>query len=181
MGRYYYPNAQTSFDVVKQFWREHHRRANHCFRNNKGTGYVVFDSKEDVNKWYEEQTGEYFYKAECRADIVFSKSDAIKEIEDEYGAEINFLLAHRDMSLPVLAIGLCSATAFGNKIFLTFAESTKEEDICWRFYSHYNTRCWEVSPQTSSIRIRQELINLLYNYFYEDRFRKRMEGSCKGG
>lgn len=178
MARYYYPNAQTSLEAVKQFYREQHRRANHCFRNNYdgNTGYIVFDSKEEVNKWWEEQTGEYFYKSECKPSIVFSKSDAIKEIEDEYGAEINSLLAHRDMSLSVLAIGLCSATAFGNKILLKFAKSTREEDVCWRFYSHYNARCWEVSSQISSTCIREELINLLYNYFYEEKFKKRIEG-----
>ena len=179
MGRYYYPNAIDALDAKKQFLREHHRRANHCFRNDSdgNTGYVLFDTKEDVNQWWEEQTGEYFYKAEYKPGTVFTKFGAIREIEDLYGAEINSLLARRDMSLPVLAIGLCSATAFGNRIFLTFAKSAKEEDICWRFYTHYNTRCWSVSPQISNTRIRQELIDLLYKYFYEDRFRKRIEGS----
>ena len=177
MGRYYYPNAQNSLDAVKQFYREYHRRANHCFRNDSGgnTGYVVFDSKEDVNQWWKERTGGNFYKNEYEPGAIFTKYDAIREIEEQYGEEISSLLVHRDVSLPVLAIGLCSATAFGNRIFLTFAKSTKEEDICWRFYSHYNTRCWSVSPQTSNTLIREELINLLFNHFYEDRFRKRIE------
>lgn len=179
MGRYYYPNAQTSLDAVKQFSREYHRRANHCFKNDwKGeTGYVIFDSKEDVNQWWEELTGEYFYKAEYKPGTVFTKDDAIREIVEKYGKDIDTLLSDRDYSLPILAIGLCSPTAFSNGICLRFAKSTNEEDIVWRFYSHYITRCWSVSPDISNARIRQELINLLYKHFYEDRFRKRIEGS----
>ena len=177
MGRYYYPNAQTSLDAVKQFSREYHRRANHCFKNNDDTGYVVFDSKEDVNQWWKERTGEYFYKAEYKSGIVFTKDDAIREIVEEYGKDIDTLLSTRDYSLPILAIGFCSPTAFGNSICLRFARTTNEEDIVWRFYSHYITRCWNVLPEMSNARIREELINLLYRHFYEDRFRKRIEGS----
>ena len=36
------------------------------------------------------------------------------------------------MSLPVLAIGLPSSSALGNRMLLKFAKSTDENDIEWR-------------------------------------------------
>ena len=81
------------------------------------------------------------------------------------------------MSLPVLAIGLPSSSAFGNRMLLKFAKSTNENDIEWRFYIHYDARCWDVSSVENSL-IRKALIKLLYNHFYDYRFKQRIEG-CK--
>lgn len=64
MGRYYYPNATDALDAKKQFLREHHYKNHHCFKNNIGTGYVLFDTRIDVNEWYKETNGEIFYKDE---------------------------------------------------------------------------------------------------------------------
>lgn len=38
-------------------------------------------------------------------------------------------LSKRDTSLPVLAIGFPSSSAFGNRMLLKFAKSTDENDI----------------------------------------------------
>jgi hypothetical protein len=61
-------------------------------------------------------------------------------------------------------------------MLLKFVKSTDEDNIEWRFYIHYNARCWYVSSQ-SNTSIRKALIKLLYNYFYEHRFKQRIEGS----
>lgn len=61
MGRYYYPNENDALSAKIQFLREHHYKINHCFRNTWGTGFVLFDTKEDVNEWYKEHTGHPFY------------------------------------------------------------------------------------------------------------------------
>lgn len=45
----------------EQFPREHHYKINHCFLNTRGTGFVLFDTKEDVNEWYKKHTEHLFY------------------------------------------------------------------------------------------------------------------------
>lgn len=54
MGRYFYPEATDGLDAKKQFLRRFHRKNYHCFRNVGGTGYVLFDTRKDENKWYKE-------------------------------------------------------------------------------------------------------------------------------
>ena len=83
MGRYYYPDAHDALTAKKQFLREHHYYAKHCFQNTWGTGYVIFDTKEEVNKWHKEHAGTYFYDEEYEAGTTFTEADAIKEIEDK--------------------------------------------------------------------------------------------------
>ena len=174
--RYHYPNASDALTAKKQFFKEHRYNAKHCFQNTWGTGYVIFDSKEDVNLWWKEHTGGYFYKEEYEPGTIFTESDAIKEIENWYGNLIDETLSTRDYTLPILAIGLPSPTAFGNRIFLKFSKSVEEEDIAWRFYVHYIPVCLHVL-NTNNVPLRRILINTLYDHFYEDRFKKRIEGS----
>ena len=64
MGRYYYPEAETALDAKKNFLRQHHYRIAHCFYNTWGKGYVLFDTRKEVNVWWKEHTGEIFYKDE---------------------------------------------------------------------------------------------------------------------
>lgn len=52
MGRYYYPNENDALSAKIQFLREHHYKINHCFRNTWGTGFVLFDTKEDISVQY---------------------------------------------------------------------------------------------------------------------------------
>ena len=52
MGRYYYPNATNALDAKIQFLREHHYKIRHCFKNDGRKGYVLFDTRVDVNEWY---------------------------------------------------------------------------------------------------------------------------------
>lgn len=174
--RYYYPDAPDALTAKKQFLKEHHYYAKHCFQNTWGTGYVIFDTKEEVNLWHKEHTGRYFYDAEYEPGTTFTKTDAIKEIEDRYGNLINEALSTRDYTMPILAIGLPSSSAFGNRLFLKFAKSTEEEDITWRFYTHYIPRCVDVC-NVSNLDLRRYLIKHLFHYFYHDRFKKRIEGS----
>ena len=174
--RYYYPQAHDALTAKKQFLKEHHRYAKHCFQNTWETGYVIFDSKEDVNLWWKEHTGGYFYTAEYEPGTIFTEDDAKKEIETQYGMQIDEILSARDYASPILAIGLPSSTAFGNKLFLKFSKSTKEEDIAWRFYVHYIPVCLHVL-NTSDAVLKKILVNTLYDHFYEDRFKKRIEGS----
>lgn len=129
MGRYYYPNENDDLSAKIQFLREHHYKINHCFRNTWGTGYVLFDTKKDVNEWHKEQTGHPFYTEVYEKGTKFTEADALKEIENSYGSLINSVLSNRDLSLPVLATGLPSSSAFGNPLFLKFAKSTDENDI----------------------------------------------------
>lgn len=135
--RYFYPDVPDALCAKTQFLKEHHRYAKHCFQNTWGKGYVIFDTKEDVNLWYKEHTGRYFYDAEYEPGTIFTESDAIKEIENCYGSLIDKTLASRDYSLPTFAIGLPSPTSFGNRLFLKFSKSFEEEDIERRFYEHY--------------------------------------------
>lgn len=176
MGRYYYPNENDALSAKIQFLREHHYKINHCFRNTWGTGFVLFDTKEDVNEWYKEHTGHPFYADVYEKGTKFTETDAITEIENSYGSLIDRALSSREMTLPVLAIGLPSTSAFGNRILLKFTKSTDENDIESRFYIHYNAICWDVSS-LSNTYIRKALIKLLYNHFYEHRFKQRIEGS----
>lgn len=173
--RYYYPDAPDALSAKTQFLREHHRYAKHCFQNTWGKGYVIFDTKEDVNLWYKENTGIYFYKEEYEQGTIFTESDAIKEVENEYGRLIDETLAARDYTLPTLAIGLPSPTAFGNRMFLKFSKSFAEEDIERRFYEHYYPVFFRANVCNADLRRR--LIRLLYDHFYESRFKKRIEGS----
>ena len=174
--KYYYPYAPDALSAKKQFLKEHHYYAKHCFKNDWGTGYVLFDTKEDVNLWYKEHTGSYFYTAEYEPGTTFTKSDAIKEIENWYGESIDETLSSRDRTLPILAIGFPSSTAFGGALFLKFSKSVEEKDIERRFYIHYFPVCLNVQ-NISNIELRNKLIQLLYNHFYEYRFKKRIEGS----
>lgn len=173
--RYYYPDAPDALSAKTQFLREHHRYAKHCFQNTWGKGYVIFDTKEDVNLWYKENTGIYFYKEEYEQGTIFTESDAIKEVENEYGRLIDETLAARDYTLPTLAIGLPSPTAFGNRMFLKFSKSFAEEDIERRFYEHYYPVFFRAN--VSNTDLRRRLIRLLYDHFYNHRFKKRIEGS----
>jgi len=127
MGRYFYPTATDALSAKKMFLREHGYRIGHCFQNTWGTGYVLFDSKSDVNAWYKEHTGRYFYTDEYEPGTIFTKEDAYNEIEQTYGSEIDAALSRRDKSLPILALGLPSA--FSNKIIIKFAKSSEEQDI----------------------------------------------------
>lgn len=176
MGSYYYPDAHDALTAKKQFLREHHYYAKHCFKNTWGTGYVIFDTKEEVNLWHKEHTGRYFYSAEYEPGTMFTEDDAKKEIETQYGMQIDEILSTRDYALPILAIGLPSSTAFGNRLFLKFSKSTKEEDIAWRFYTHYIPACLHVF-NTNNVILKRILVNTLYDHFYESRFKKRIEGS----
>ena len=177
MGTYFYPNATNAFDAKKQFYREHHYKIAHCFRNSNGTGYVLFDTVEEVNAWHKQHTGEYFYKAEYEPGTIFTQENAMREIESSYGKVIDGALAARDYSMPILAIGLPNATAFGNRLALIFAKSTLDDDIEYRFSLHYNACYINVSASVSNSSIRAKLVDLLYRHFYDARFKKRIEGS----
>jgi hypothetical protein len=85
MAHYYYPNANDALSAKIQFLKEYHYQINHCFRNTWGKGYVLFDTKADVNEGYKEHTGDYFYTEEYEPGTTFTESDAIKEIESRYG------------------------------------------------------------------------------------------------
>ena len=58
--RYFYPDAHDALSAKTQFLKEYHRYAKHCFQNTWGKGYVIFDTKEDVNLWFKEHTGGFF-------------------------------------------------------------------------------------------------------------------------
>lgn len=178
MGRYYYPNENDALSAKIHFLKEHHYKINHCFRNTRGTGFVLFDTKEDVNEWYKENTGHPFYTEVYEKGTKFTEADAISEIENSYGSYINNVLSNRDASLPILAIGLPSSSSFGNRMLLKFVKSTNEDDIEWRFYYHYIGRCWDISS-LDNISVRKALIKLLYSHFYVHRFKQRIEGSKK--
>lgn len=174
--RYYYPYAPDALSAKKQFLKEHHYYAKHCFKNDWGTGYVLFDTKKDVNLWYKEHTGSYFYTAEYEPGTIFTENDAIKEIENWYGKLIDETFSSRDYTLPILAIGVPSPSAFGGRLFLKFSKSVEEKDIERRFYTHYIPVCLKVL-NISNMELRAKLIQLLYEHFYNDRLKKRIEGS----
>lgn len=136
MGRYFYPSAPDALSAKKMFLREHGYRIPQCFRNMWGSGFVLFDSKADVNSWYKEHTGEPFYKEEYESGTVFTKQDAYREIDGSYGSQIEEVLRQRDFSLSTLAMGLPSS--FGNRMFFQFVRSSDEADIERKFYIHYD-------------------------------------------
>lgn len=175
MGRYFYPTATDALSAKKMFLREYGYRIGHCFQNTWGTGYVLFDSKSDVNAWYKEHTGRYFYTDEYEPGTIFTREDAYNEIEQTYGREIDAALSGRDKSLPILALGLPSA--FGNNIIIKFAKSSEEQDIEWRFYVHYDARTMDVNSDVTNTQLRKMIVNTIYHAFYESRFKKRIEGS----
>lgn len=55
MARYYYPDANDVLSAKIQFLKEHHYKINHCFKNTWGKGYVLFDTKAEVNEWYKDK------------------------------------------------------------------------------------------------------------------------------
>ena len=112
---------------------------------------------------------------EYEAGTTFTEADAIKEIEDTYGKLIDECLKNRDYSMPVLAIGL-PFSAFGNRMVLKFVKSSDEDDIEWRFYYHYRGFCLDVLSKDNA-SIRRIIIKIIYDHFYESRFKKRIEGS----
>ena len=174
--RYYYSDAHDALSAKTQFLKEYHRYAKHCFQNTWGKGYVIFDTKEDVNLWLKEHTGRYFYREEYEPGTIFTESDAVREVEGSYGKLIDEILSLRDNTLPILALGLPSPSAFGNRLFLKFSKSEAEEDITWRFYTNYIAVCLQVD-NVSNTDLRRRLIRMLYGHFYEHRFKKRIEGS----
>ena len=159
-----------------QFLREHHRYAKHCFQNNWGAGYVIFDTKEEVNLWWKEHTGRYFYDAEYEPGTTFTETDALREIENSYGEIIDTALLSRDFTLPTLAIGLPFSSRFGNRLFIKFSKSFEEEDISYRFYDRYHP-IFLKTLGVNNADLRRRVIKLLYEYFYESRFKKRIDGS----
>lgn len=55
MGRYYYPKAKTALEAKKEFLRHYGYKNRHCWKNIKGTGYVLFDTQEEVIMWKKEE------------------------------------------------------------------------------------------------------------------------------
>ena len=55
--------------------------------------------------------------------------------------------------------------------------STDEEDIESRFYIHYSPQFINIEPSYSNSYIKQSIIKILYNYFYDSRFKARIDGS----
>ena len=124
---------------------------------------------------YKAHTGRYFNDTEHKSKTIFTEDDAFKEIEDRYGNVIDDTLSLRDYSMPVLAIGL-PFSVFGNRMFLKFVKSSDEDDIEWRFYYHYSGFCLNVLSKDNA-SIRRTIIKIIYDHFYESRFKKRIEGS----
>ncbi len=124
---------------------------------------------------YKANTGRYFNDTEYKSKTIFTKDDAFKEIEDRYGNVIDDTLSLRDYSMPVLAIGL-PFSVFGNRMFLKFVKSSDEDDIEWRFYYHYSGFCLDVLSKDNA-SIGRTIIKIIYDHFYESRFKKRIEGS----
>lgn len=175
MGRYFYPSASDALSAKKMFLREHGYKIPHCFQNTWGTGYVLFDSKTDVNNWYKEHTGEAFYKEEYEPGTIFTKNDALREIEQSYGSQIDEVLRYRDPSMPVLAMGLPSS--FGNQMFLQFVKSSDEKDIAYLFYIHYDPFIFDSAYSVPNRTLREQIVAIIYKVFYNSRFKKRIEGS----
>lgn len=175
MSRYFYPSATDALSAKRMFLREHGYKISHCFKNTWGSGYVLFDSKADVNSWYKEHTGEPFYKDEYEPGTIFTKSDALREIEQSYGGQIDEVLHYRNPSMPILAIGLTSS--FGNQIFLQFVKSSDEKDITYRFYIHYDAFILDATDGIPNRTLREQIVSIIYKVFYNSRFKKRIEGS----
>lgn len=174
MSTYRFPSASTALEAKKAFLRKYHRTANHCFRDHNG-GYIIFDTVEEVNRWHKKEYGTYFYKEEYEPGTIFTKADAQKEIDEWYKQDIDTTLNNRDFSRPILAIGL--NRVFSNRMLLSFIRSTEEDDLPYRFRLHYDaTYLWNVSDDSND-DIREKLNNLLYRYYYDARFKKRIEGA----
>ncbi|MBD5184824.1 MAG: hypothetical protein HDS97_08060 [Bacteroidales bacterium] len=177
MGRYFYPSASDALSAKKQFLREHGYKIPHCFKNSWGSGYVLFDSKSDVNSWYKEHTGEFFYKEEYESGTIFTKQDAYREIDKSYGEQIEEVIRLRDFSFPKLALGLPSI--FGNRMFLKFVLSSNESDIEGKFYIHYDAFIIDASKSVSTSSLRDRIKDIIYKHFYNSYFKKRIEGSAQ--
>ena len=175
MSRYFYPLAPDALSAKRMFLREHGYKISHCFQNTWGSGYVLFDSKADVNNWYKEHTGELFYKDEYEPGTIFTKNDALREIEQSYGSQIDEVLHYRNPSMPNLAVGLPSS--FGNQIFLQFVKSSDEKDIAYRFYIHYDSFILDANDGIPNRTLREQIVSIIYKVFYNSRFKKRIEGS----
>lgn len=177
MGRYFYPSASDALSAKKQFLREHGYKIPHCFKNSWGSGYVLFDSKSDVNSWYKEHTGEFFYKEEYESGTIFTKQDAYREIDRSYGEQIETVIRLRDFSFPKLALGLPSI--YGNRMFLKFVLSSNESDIERKFYIHYDAFIIDASRSVSTSSLRDQIKAIIYKHFYDSYFKKRIEGSAQ--
>lgn len=177
MGRYFYPSATDALSAKKMFLREHGYKIPHCFKNTWGSGFVLFDSKADVNSWYKEHTGEAFYKEEYEPGTIFTKQDAYKEIDRAYGSQIEEVLRSRDFSLSTLALGLPST--FGNRMFLKFVQSSDESDIERKFYIHYDPFILDANSCISDSYLKDQIKTIIYKAFYNSRFKNRIEGSTQ--
>ena len=177
MGRYFYPSASDALSAKKQFLREHGYKIPHCFKNSWGSGYVLFDSKSDVNSWYKEHTGEFFYKEEYEPGTIFTKQDAYREIDKSYGEQIETVIRLRNFSFPKLALGLPSI--YGNRMFLKFVLSSNESDIEGKFYIHYDAFIIDASKSVSACSLRDQIKAIIYKHFYNSYFKKRIEGSAQ--
>lgn len=175
MSRYFYPSAPDALSAKKMFLREHGYKISHCFQNIWGAGYVLFDSKADVNSWHKEHTGEPFYKDEYEPGTIFTKNNALQEIEQSYGGQIDEVLHYRNPSMPILALGLPSS--FGNQMFLQFVKSSDEKDIAYRFYIHYDAFILDAADGIPNRTLREQIVSIIYKVFYNSRFKKRIEGS----
>lgn len=171
---YYYPYATDALEAKRQFTREHHYRIPHCFRNTRGTGFVLFDTKEDVNKWWKEQTGEYFYKEEYEPGTIFTQQDAFAEIERTYGREIDDALLQRDSDRDTMVLALPSV--FGNRMQIYFIKSQEHSEPSMRLFMHYDVFYMEVARKTIA-EIKSQTISFLYRHYYNVRFKKRIEGT----
>lgn len=176
MGRYYYPNAKDSLEAKRQFEREHGYLIKHCFENTWGKGYVVFDTKADVNEWHKEHTGRPFYMDVYEPDSIFKEDDAYQEIRNNYGETINGAINRRNRTSTYLNLYLPSSTAFGNKIALYFSSESPKLTDSDLFHDPYFYGTFKISS-LSDKEIEQQLVKLLYKYFYNSRFKERIEGT----
>lgn len=175
MSRYYYPSAPDALSAKKMFLREHGYKIPHCFQNTWGSGYVLFDSKADVNSWYKEHTGRPFYKEEYEPGTIFTKNDALQEIEESYGDQIDEVLRYRNPLMPILAVGL--PFSFGNQMLLKFVKSSDEKDIAYRFHFHYDAFILDATCDIPNSKLREQIVSIIFKMFYHSRFKKRIEGS----
>lgn len=171
---YRYPNATCALDAKKQFYNQYGYYAKHCFKNIQEPGFIIFDTKKDLNMWYKEHTGHYFYDDEPEPGVKFTKEDAIKEIKNRYELVIDKVLRDRDYSKPILAIGF--QNAFGNRMYYNFVISTNDSDIEYRFSIHYQPYFIRVE-NLSNEQIKEKTIDLIYKFYYKSRFAKRIEAS----
>lgn len=165
-----------------------------------GFGQIYFDLKEYYSYYYSCQRSiycfrpnvilnvysfynhDYYYKNrefEYIPGTIYTKEDAIMEIERVFGKYIDEVLTRRDISLPILAIGLDSFNFSAQNSLICFAKSHEEDDITWRFYTHYEASWAKVSPNNTNEEIRTFLIDYIFRFFYKKRFKNRIEGSRK--